>query len=146
MRQRLILAMAVLHRPRLLFLDEPTAALDPATTAAIHRLLREMNDGGTTIFLTTHNMEEADRLCARVAFLNEGRIAETGVPAQLKLKYAKDRVRVLLEDGETLECARNPEAMGALLAGLSGRGIASVHSEEPDLEEIFLQVTGRNLV
>ena len=79
-------------------------------------------------------------------FLNEGRIAETGVPAQLKLKYAKDRVRVLLEDGEALECARNPEAMGALLAGLSGRGIASVHSEEPDLEEIFLQVTGRNLV
>ncbi len=146
MRQRLILAMAVLHRPRLLFLDEPTAALDPATTAPIDRLLREMNDGGTTIFLTTHNMEEADRLCARVAFLNEGRIAETGVPAQLKLKYAKDRVRVLLEDGETLECARNPEAMGALLAGLSGRGIASVHSEEPDLEEIFVQVTGRNLV
>ena len=145
MRQRLILAMAVLHRPRLLFLDEPTAALDPATTA-IHRLLREMNDGGTTIFLTTHNMEEADRLCARVAFLNEGRIAETGVPAQLKLKYAKDRVRVLLEDGEALECARNPEAIGALLADLSGRGIASVHSEEPDLEEIFLQVTGRNLV
>ena len=119
---------------------------DPATTAAIHRLLREMNDGGTTIFLTTHNMEEADRLCARVAFLNEGRIAETGVPAQLKLKYAKDRVRVLLEDGEALECARNPEAIGALLADLSGRGIASVHSEEPDLEEIFLQVTGRNLV
>ena len=146
MRQRLILAMAVLHRPRLLFLDEPTAALDPATTAATHRLLREMNDGGTTIFLTTHNMEEADRLCARVAFLNEGRIAETGVPAQLKLKYAKDRVRVLLEDGEALECARNPEAIGALLADLSGRGIASVHSEEPDLEEIFLQVTGRNLV
>ena len=146
MRQRLILAMAVLHRPRLLFLDEPTAALDPATKAAIHRLLREMNDGGTTIFLTTHNMEEADRLCARVAFLNEGRIAETGVPAQLKLKYAKDRVRVLLEDGEALECARNPEAIGALLADLSGRGIASVHSEEPDLEEIFLQVTGRNLV
>ena len=146
MRQRLILAMAVLHRPRLLFLDEPTAALDPATAAAIHRLLREMNDGGTTIFLTTHNMEEADRLCARVAFLNEGRIAETGVPAQLKLKYAKDRVRVLLEDGEALECARNPEAIGALLADLSGRGIASVHSEEPDLEEIFLQVTGRNLV
>lgn len=146
MRQRLILAMAVLHRPRLLFLDEPTAALDPATTAAIYRLLREMNDGGTTIFLTTHNMEEADRLCARVAFLNEGRIAETGVPAQLKLKYAKDRVRVLLEDGEALECARNPEAIGALLADLSGRGIASVHSEEPDLEEIFLQVTGRNLV
>ena len=139
-------SVEALHRPRLLFLDEPTAALDPATTAAIHRLLREMNDGGTTIFLTTHNMEEADRLCARVAFLNEGRIAETGVPAQLKLKYAKDRVRVLLEDGEALECARNPEAIGALLADLSGRGIASVHSEEPDLEEIFLQVTGRNLV
>ena len=143
---RLRFAEIVLERPNLLFLDEPTAALDPATTAAIHRLLREMNDGGTTIFLTTHNMEEADRLCARVAFLNEGRIAETGVPAQLKLKYAKDRVRVLLEDGEALECARNPEAIGALLAGLSGRGIASVHSEEPDLEEIFLQVTGRNLV
>ena len=144
--QLLNLASGMAARPVVLVLDEPTAALDPATTAAIHRLLREMNDGGTTIFLTTHNMEEADRLCARVAFLNEGRIAETGVPAQLKLKYAKDRVRVLLEDGEALECARNPEAIGALLADLSGRGIASVHSEEPDLEEIFLQVTGRNLV
>ena len=153
MRQRLILAMAVLHRPRLLFLDEPTAALDPATTAAGLAEVLEKSALGVkniptrqVIFLTTHNMEEADRLCARVAFLNEGRIAETGVPAQLKLKYAKDRVRVLLEDGEALECARNPEAMGALLADLSGRGIASVHSEEPDLEEIFLQVTGRNLV
>ena len=145
-QRKLEIARALATNPKLLLLDEHTAALDPATTAAIHRLLREMNDGGTTIFLTTHNMEEADRLCARVAFLNEGRIAETGVPAQLKLKYAKDRVRVLLEDGEALECARNPEAIGALLADLSGRGIASVHSEEPDLEEIFLQVTGRNLV
>jgi ABC-2 type transport system ATP-binding protein len=145
MRQRLILAMAVLHRPRLLFLDEPTAALDPATTAAIHPCGGN-DDGGTTIFLTTHNMEEADRLCARVAFLNEGVLPRQACPHKLKLKYAKDRVRVLLEDGEALECARNPEAIGALLADLSGRGIASVHSEEPDLEEIFLQVTGRNLV
>ena len=62
MKQRLILARAVLHKPELLFLDEPTAALDPATTQEIHRLLRDLNREGTTIFLTTHNMEEADKL------------------------------------------------------------------------------------
>ena len=146
MRQRLILAMAVLHAPRLLFLDEPTSALDPANAGAIHKLLREMNAAGTTIFLTTHNMEEADRLCTRVAFLNEGHIAELGAPAQLKLAYAQDTVRVCTVDGETLECEKNAVALASLSQRLGGKVIATVHSVEPDLEQIFLRVTGRELV
>ena len=79
-------AQAILHEPKLLFLDEPTANLDPSTSADVHELIRQMNSQGTTIFLTTHNMEEAQELCDRVAFLNEGHIVEEGTPAVAALK------------------------------------------------------------
>ena len=72
MRQRLVLARAVLHKPSVLFLDEPTAALDPMTARGIHKLIRELRDSGSTIFLTTHNMEEATHLCDRVVMLHQG--------------------------------------------------------------------------
>ena len=98
MRQRLLIACAVINSPKLLFLDEPTAALDPATTDEIHKLLLELKDSGVTIFLTTHNMEEADELCERVAFLNKGHIVELGSPNDLKLKYAKDSIDILSMD------------------------------------------------
>lgn len=74
MRQRVLLIRALLHSPALLFLDEPTSGLDPASAADIHDVLRELNAAGTTIFLTTHNMAEADNLCDRVAFLNTVRL------------------------------------------------------------------------
>jgi len=83
MRQRLALARAILHKPKVLFLDEPTSGLDPLTARGIHRLIAGLRDTGATIFLTTHNMEEAVKLCDRVALLNKGVIVEQGAPMQM---------------------------------------------------------------
>lgn len=147
MRQRMILARAVFNRPKLLFLDEPTAALDPGTTRDIHELLRDLNREGTTIFLTTHNMEEADRLCHTVSFLDYGHIVESGSPEQLHLKYAKEELAAVLESGETVREEKTPQGLRNLAELLEKQGgrLLTLHSQEPDLEEIFLQLTGRKL-
>lgn len=146
MKQRLMLARTVLHKPRLLFLDEPTSSLDPGITQEIHHLLRKLNQEGTTIFLTTHNMDEADKLCARVAFLNSGEIVELGKPDDLKLKYAGDMVKVVL-DNEAEPVFVTNNADGGLKIGewmKEGR-VRAIHSQEPNLEKIFLGITGREL-
>ena len=83
MRQRLALARAILHEPKVLFLDEPTSGLDPATAKEIHRLIQGLCDNGSTVFLTTHNMEEAVKLCNHVALLHQGKIVEQGVPTEI---------------------------------------------------------------
>ena len=83
MRQRLALARAILHEPKILFLDEPTSGLDPATARGIHKLVLRLRENGATVFLTTHNMEEAVKLCDRVALLHKGKIVEHGVPAEI---------------------------------------------------------------
>jgi ABC-2 type transport system ATP-binding protein len=83
MRQRLALARAILHEPKVLFLDEPTGGLDPATAKGIHKLIQGLCDNGATVFLTTHNMEEAVKLCNHVALLHQGKIVEQGVPAEI---------------------------------------------------------------
>jgi ABC-2 type transport system ATP-binding protein len=87
MRQRLALARAILHEPKLLFLDEPTSGLDPLTARSIHRLIRKLSDKGATIFLTTHNMEEAVKLCDNVALLHKGTIVEQGIPYEICEQY-----------------------------------------------------------
>lgn len=146
MRQRLVLARALLPRPQLLFLDEPTGALDPATAQAIHGLIRSARDAGATVFLTTHNMQEAQDLCDRVAFLDGGEIRELAAPAALRLKYARNEVCVTTRDGRSFSCEKTPAALAALLARLDGAALAAIHSQEPTLRDIFLQVTGRELV
>jgi len=83
MRQRLALARAILHEPKVLFLDEPTSGLDPATARGIHKLIQSLCDNGATVFLTTHNMEEAVKLCNHLALLHKGVIVEHGVPAEI---------------------------------------------------------------
>ena len=83
MRQRLALARAILHEPKVLFLDEPTSGLDPMTARGIHKLIQNLCDNGTTVFLTTHNMEEAVKLCNHVALLHKGKIVEQGVPQKI---------------------------------------------------------------
>ncbi|MCL2254228.1 MAG: ABC transporter ATP-binding protein [Lachnospiraceae bacterium] len=83
MRQRLSLARAILHQPKVLFLDEPTGGLDPNTARGIHKLIMNLRDKGATIFLTTHNMEEAVKLCDHVALLHKGKIVEHGVPLEI---------------------------------------------------------------
>jgi ABC-2 type transport system ATP-binding protein len=110
MKQRLILAMALIHEPELLFLDEPTSGLDVQSTQMILSLLRDLNKRGTTIFLTTHNMEEANRLCHRVGIIRAGKIVAIDAPE--KLKTAIDRVH-------KIEVSFDREIPGDTLAGLS---------------------------
>ena len=146
MKQRVMLAIAVLHKPKLLFLDEPTSALDPGTTLEIHRFLRKLNKEGTTIFLTTHNMDEADKLCDRVAFLNEGEIVEIGNPEALKLKYAGDDIQVKLKsENNSVIVKNNKEGAEKIESWMKQGQVLSIHSMEPNLEEIFLHLTGREL-
>lgn len=143
MKQRMMFARAILHKPALLFLDEPTANLDPSTSEDVHDLIRLLNQDGTTVFLTTHNMEEAEELCDRVAFLNEGHIVESGTPTELKLKYAEAQVELLYQDGTRLTVSKEPEA---LKQALDHPGtLLTIHSKEPDLKTIFLKLTGRDL-
>ena len=111
MKQRLILVMALIHEPELLFLDEPTSGLDVQSTQMILSLLRDLNNKGTTIFLTTHNMEEANRLCHRVGIIRAGKIVAIDAPE--KLKTAIDRVH-------TIEVSFGREVPGDALAGLEG--------------------------
>lgn len=144
MKQRLLFARAILHKPKLLFLDEPTANLDPSISEDVHNIIKDLNKNGTTVFLTTHDMEEADELCSRVAFLNEGSIKEVGVPEELKIKYAKDKVRVLYGDGTVKELPKDKESIASELSG-TDKEIVTIHSVEPDLKTIFLDLTGREL-
>lgn len=146
MAQRVMLARAVLHKPRLLFLDEPTAALDPATSRAVQDMLRELNQEGTTIFLTTHRMEEADRLCNRVDFLNEGVIAACDSPQALKLRHAPNLLVAVGMDGERVTAEKSAGGLAELSRAFEGKALSTVHSQEPDLEEIFLTLTGRKLL
>ncbi|WP_238881861.1 ABC transporter ATP-binding protein [Clostridium sp. YIM B02551] len=146
MRQRLMLARAVIHKPKLLFLDEPTSSLDPGTTLEIHKMLKKLNKEGTTIFLTTHNMEEADKLCHRVAFLNDGEIVDIGNPEELKLKYTNDNIKVILKDeNKEIMIKNNLEGAKAIKSWIEEGRLLTIHSMEPSLEKIFLNLTGREL-
>jgi ABC-2 type transport system ATP-binding protein len=111
MKQRLILAMALIHEPELLFLDEPTSGLDVQSTQMILALLRDLNKQGTTIFLTTHNMEEANRLCHRVGIIHGGKMVAIDAPE--KLKTAIDRVH-------KIEVSFDREVPGDAITGLAG--------------------------
>ena len=87
MRQRLALARAILHEPKVLFLDEPTSGLDPSIARGVHKLIQGLCDNGATVFLTTHNMEEAVKLCNHVALLHKGKIIEQGAPTEICQRY-----------------------------------------------------------
>ena len=146
MKQRLILARALLHHPKLLFLDEPTSGLDPATANEIHNLLLELKKEGTTIFLTTHNMVEAHKLCDQIALLNEGSIVEFGVPDELCRKYNKENsVSILGKDGHTVTFLNNPDHADKIAAYFADNNVESIHSSEPNLETVFMSLTGKEL-
>ncbi len=171
MRRRLSIAMAIIHRPKLLFLDEPTPGLDAQSARAIRDLVREMKARGTTIFLTTHQIEEANLLCDRVAIINHGRIAAIDTPERLKRDF---------QEVQSVQVALEPDAQrhGELLAALGGvsqvvkRGdkwqlytadpsalvlkvvdyarrhgltIVSLNTLGPSLEDVFLRITGQEI-
>lgn len=146
MKQRLVLARAVLHHPKLLFLDEPTSGLDPATASEIHALLLELKAEGTTIFLTTHNMVEAHKLCDHIALLNEGNIVEFGVPDELCRKYNKENIITILgRDGNTVTLLNNPDSTEKIAEYFRQGNVEAIHSSEPNLESVFMKLTGREL-
>jgi fluoroquinolone transport system ATP-binding protein len=149
MRGRLTLARALLHRPELLFLDEPTAGLDPVTARRIRDLIRETRDRGATVFLTTHDMVTADELCDRVAFLIQGRIAAVGEPRALRLAHGTRRVRVETR-GATAGSAQEFPLEGladnlAFIALLKTGQVETIHTQETTLEDVFVRVTGQAL-
>lgn len=146
MKHRLILARALLHHPKILFLDEPTSGLDPATANEIHKLLIELKNEGTTIFLTTHNMVEAHKLCDHIALLNEGTIVEYGVPEELCRKYNKDKtITILGRDGNITTFINNPSYAEQITEFFIHDNVEAIHSSEPNLETVFMALTGKEL-
>ena len=147
MSQRLILARALVNKPKLLFLDEPTSGLDPATSLKIHSLLFELRDAGTTIFLTTHNMEEATKMCDEVALLHLGKIVEFGSPKDICMRHNKYQVfNVLTKDNKELTFKSNKTDAKKLATLFENGEVLSIHSSEPTLETVFIELTGKELV
>src|SRR5271163_4516598 len=172
MMQRLSIARAMMHDPQVLFLDEPSAGLDPQTRILLWEIIREFHQAGKTVLLTTHNMEEADALCQRLAIIDHGRGIALGTPVQLKSSVPGGylvRVRFvqhaseLLERLKTLSGVREVRATenngadlyadrgGSLVSDIANLAVAAnaelcdVHISEPSLENLFLHHTGRSL-
>jgi ABC-2 type transport system ATP-binding protein len=174
MAQRLMVARAILHRPRILFLDEPTAGLDPQSRLALWEILGELHEAGQTILLTTHYMEEADQLCDRVAVMDHGRILALDTPRQLKQSVGADTVVTVSADDSAdlhaladLLAAKVDGATGAQVAdgavrlylrgghGVLPRVVAAADAggftvtdlsmTEPTLETVFISLTGKDL-
>jgi ABC-2 type transport system ATP-binding protein len=172
MMQRLSIARAMMHDPQVLFLDEPSAGLDPQTRILLWEIIREYHKSGRTVLLTTHNMEEADALCERVAIIDHGHVIALGTPAELKasipggyllrLRFGNqtadllDRMKSLAgvrevkaTDGTAADVYADrggsliPEV--AALAASVGAELSDVHISEPSLENLFLHHTGRSL-
>ncbi|MFC0301996.1 ABC transporter ATP-binding protein [Virgibacillus soli] len=146
MLQRVTLARTLLHEPDLLFLDEPTSALDPVNSQHIHEGLKRLNEKGTTIFLTTHDMAEAELLCNRVAFLHQGEIQLQDEPKVLRRQFSDSTVTVLLKNGEQLRLASDNSGADTIYQYMKNNEIVSIHSNEPTLGDIFVEITGRKLV
>lgn len=145
MKQRVMLARAILHKPDLLFLDEPTSALDPVNALHIHEGLRKLNREGTTIFLTTHNMMEAESLCDRVAFIHDGVIKAMDAPQQLRLAHADQSMTVMVKGEGRLVLQQSEESAKRIGRWMKEGKLLSIHSNEPTLGDIFVKMTGREL-
>ncbi len=146
MRARLCLARVFMHSPKLIFLDEPTSGLDPQSMKQIHKMILNKKKEGCTIFLTTHNMEEAYKLCDNVALLNEGLIVESGNPEEVCRKYNhQKKINIHLSTGDDIELAHDAEAASEIEILLSEGLLETIHSSEPTLETVFLELTGRKL-
>jgi fluoroquinolone transport system ATP-binding protein len=146
MKVRLNFVRALLNNPRMLFLDEPTAGLDPKNARIIKDIIKEFNQGGGTVLLTTHLMNDVDELCNRVAFMANGKITEIDSPKNLKLKHGERKVEVEFETNGN----KNFEAFDMDSLNTSERfidivkntKIVTIHSKETTLDDIFIKVTG----
>jgi len=146
MKQRLLIARALVNRPRVLFMDEPTRGLDPSSARELRQLIARLAKEGTTVFLTTHYMEEADELCDRVAFLSQGKVVALDTPRELKLKQGERRAVVLLQDRSEHSIQLDDPADAAQLDEWMRAGqVLTLHSQEGTLEDVFVALAGRAL-
>ncbi len=146
MKMRLNLARALIHDPDLLFLDEPTTGLDPSRARMTRDLILRLKAAGKTIFLTTHNMAEADEVCDRVAFLSHGEIPISGPPDELKRRYGRRELSVTVEaEGGTRNERFAIEGIGnnaQFLALIASRPVRSMHTLEASLDDVFIRAVG----
>lgn len=140
MRQRMLLARALINYPKVLFLDEPTSGLDPTTSKKIHKLLQELKERGTTIFLTTHDMNEATLLYDNLALLNKGDLIEQGSPSEIIQKYNTEKKVAVTYSDSTKKVVRFED-----LQQEDYKKMMTIHSCEPTLEDIFIKLTGEKL-
>jgi ABC-2 type transport system ATP-binding protein len=172
MAQRLMVARAIMHRPAVLFLDEPTAGLDPQSRIALWEILGDLHDDGQTIVLTTHYMEEADEFCDRVAIMDHGHILALDTPANLKASIGAGRIVVVTATGDLDTLAEtlatkvegahqakvvegrihlSVDASEGLLpriidaAEAAGASVRDLSVSEPTLESVFIDLTGKDL-
>ena len=147
MRRKLLIAREILHRPRILYLDEPTANLDAHSTDLVRRLLRELAANGTTVFLTTHDMLEVEEICDRVAILCRGRLVECDTPTNFVTRHAERKVAVQYERaGEVLRerLDLDSETERDRLANIvRHEACVRLHSQEFQFEDVFLKLTGQ---
>jgi ABC-2 type transport system ATP-binding protein len=165
MKQRLILCMALINEPAILFLDEPTSGLDVESAKLIREMIMELNDAGTTVFLTTHNMEEANKLCDRIAIINHGKIAAIDTPENLRMKSSGLQsievsfdYLVNMDDLAKIPCIKQVKKMGDKIkfytsvpgealnciidyARAHNLKIITLNTLAPSLEEVFLKLT-----
>ncbi len=149
MKGRLNFARSLLNNPRVLFLDEPTAGLDPVNARTVKDIVLDRRQQGTTIFVTTHNMTIADELCDRVGFIVDGHIELIDAPASLKVQHGERKVQVQYHHNDTIAASEFPlDGLGdddAFINLLRQHPIHTIHTQETTLENIFIQVTGRQL-
>lgn len=149
MQMRLNLARALVNRPRLLFLDEPTSGMDPVHAAGVRELTRAQASMGRTVFLTTHDMATAEQLCDRVAFLVDGRIAAIDTPRGFRLAHGQPRVVVEYRVQDAVRCKEfRLAALGedpAFLDLIRSTTVETMHTREASLDEVFVAVTGGRL-
>ena len=144
MRNRLAFARVLLKSPKIMFLDEPSSGLDPTTTENIHELILQEKKKGTTIFLTTHNMYEAEKLCDHVALLNEGKIVEYGTPEEICLRYNhQKKIMLHLKDGKNMELPHDMRCSKLVAELFEKEQVETIHSTEPNLETVFIELTGK---
>ena len=135
--------------PEILFLDEPTDGLDPVSARAVRAVIKSEAERGAAVILTTHDMNEADQLSDRVAFINEGRIAALDTPENLKLKHGQRSVRIRSRSDRGVEeqviALDDTQAGDQIRQAVDVEGLMTIHTEEATLENIFIELTGRGL-
>lgn len=146
MQSRLRLARVFMTDPEVMFLDEPTSGLDPATANEIHKMILAEKESGKTIFLTTHAMAEAEKLCDRIALIDDGKIIEYDSPQEICRRYNHQRMlKIHLADGTDIEIPHGRDAADRVAELIRDGRAETIHTTEPNLETVFIELTGKEL-